>query len=315
MLPNRDYPLILNTGRVRDHWHTMTRTGKTARLSSHLAEPFLEMHPDTAKDLSLSDADLVRVRSRSGSAVLRLRLTDRVQPEGVFAPMHWTGRFSSDGRVDALVGAAHDPISGQQESKFTPVNVVPLEADWYGYGVFKTEPSREVLSRFEYWCLARAEDGWRLECAGLGDSADAVSALLGPDLHSQLSLPNGGMRAAIFIDNALEAAIIISKAGPVEADRSHLASLLSGELDDVARAGVLAGRAASGQSVGPIICSCEGVGQTTLIHAIQDGAVSVSALGACTKAGTNCGSCKPELSKLIADHAPEVATQVDKEAV
>ncbi|MEM9178269.1 MAG: molybdopterin-dependent oxidoreductase [Pseudomonadota bacterium] len=315
VLPDKTYPLILNTGRVRDHWHTMTRTGKTSRLSSHLAEPFLEMHPETAEGLGLSDADLVRVRSRSGSAVLRLRITDRVQPGDLFAPMHWTGRYSSEGRVDALVGAAHDPISGQQESKFTPVNVVSLEADWYGYGVFETEPSSEVLSRFEYWCLARAEDGWRLECAGLGNSADAVSALLGRELHSQLSLPNGGMRAATFADDVLVAAIIVSKSGPVEADRSHLASLLSGELDEAARASVLAGRAASGQSVGPIICSCEGVGQTTLINAIHDGAVSVSALGTCTKAGTNCGSCKPELRKLIADHAPEAAAQVDKEAV
>ena len=315
VLPDPDFPLVLNTGRVRDHWHTMTRTGKTGRLSSHLAEPFLEMHPDTANVLGLEKADLVRVTSRSGAAVLRLLVTDRVRPGDVFAPMHWTGRFSSDGRIDALVGAAHDPLSGQQESKFTPVSVAPLGTEWYGFGVFKSEPSKDVLSKFDYWCLARAEGGWRLECAGSGKSADAVSALLGPDLHAQLSLPNGGLRAATFADDELEAAIIISKEGPVEADRTHLAALLAAELDDAARAGVLAGRAASGQSAGPIICSCEGVGQTTLINTIHNGARTVTDLGKCTKAGTNCGSCKPELKRLIADHAPQQAAQVDKEAV
>ena len=313
--PSQDFPLILNTGRVRDHWHTMTRTGKTGRLSSHLAEPFLEMNAETANVLNLEDASLVRVTSRSGTVALRLMITDRVRAGEVFAPMHWTARFSSEGRIDVLVGEAHDPLSGQQESKFTPVRVAPLGSDWYGFGVFKQEPSHEALAGFDYWCLARTEGGWRLECAGAGDVREAVSALLGAVIHSQLNLPSGGVRAAIFDEDVLASAIIISKAGPVAADRTYLSALLKGRLDDTARAGLLAGRAAAGKSAGPIICSCEGVGRYTLIDAVASGAKTVVELGIRTKAGTNCGSCKPELKRLIADHSLQARKAADTEAV
>ncbi|MEM6558128.1 MAG: molybdopterin dinucleotide binding domain-containing protein, partial [Pseudomonadota bacterium] len=313
--PDRDYPLVLNTGRVRDHWHTMTRTGKTGRLSSHLAEPYVEMNPATALDLHFSDADLVRLTSRSGTAVMRLVITDRVQRGDIFAPMHWTERFSSEGRVDALVGAAHDPLSGQQESKFTPVRAESLSPDWFGFGVFRDEPSLEQLSELAYWCLARTVGGWRLEYAGFGACSAQVESLLGPAPDSYLSLPGGGIRAAIFQEDHLSAAIIVSTSGPVEADRTYLASLLPAALDSDTRANLLAGRSAQGKSAGPIVCSCEGVGRYTLIEAIDGGAMSVSALGACTKAGTNCGSCQPELKKLISEHKIKHATCVNEEAV
>ena len=313
--PDRDYPLILNTGRVRDHWHTMTRTGKTGRLSSHLAEPYVEMNPATAAGLHFTDADLVRLTSRTGTAVMRLVITDRVQRGDIFAPMHWTERFSSEGRIDALVGAAHDPISGQQESKFTPVRVESLSPDWFGFGVFRDEPTPEQLSELAYWCLARTDGGWRLEYAGFGTCSAQVESLLGNAPDSYLSLPGGGIRAASFKDDHLDAAVIVSTCGPVEADRTYLASLLSAALDMDTRASLLAGRSAQGNSAGPIVCSCEGVGRYTLIDAIDGGAMSVSALGAYTKAGTNCGSCQPELKKLISEHKIKHATCVNEESV
>ncbi|MEO0608059.1 MAG: molybdopterin-dependent oxidoreductase [Pseudomonadota bacterium] len=313
--PDAKYPLILNTGRVRDHWHTMTRTGKTGRLSSHMAEPYLEMHPSTAEILALSDAELVRLQSRSGAAILRLIITERVQAGDVFAPMHWTGRYSSEGRIDALVGAAHDPLSGQQESKFTPVRAEALAPDWYAFGVFRDEPLRETLAQFDYWCLARCADGWRLECAGTGKAREAISSLLGPDIDSQLSLPDGSLRAARFADTKLLAAMIVSTSGPVEVDRTHLAGLLGGDLDAAGRAGVLAGRAAHGESAGPIICSCEGVGRYTLINALRDGAATVGDLGNRTRAGTNCGSCQPELRNIISEYYEAAAKPAEEEAV
>ena len=315
VLPDRKYPLILNTGRVRDHWHTMTRTGKTGRLSSHMAEPYLEMNPATAARHALFNADLVRVTSRTGTAVLRLLITDRVSHGEVFAPMHWTGRFSSEGRIDAVIGAAHDPLSGQQESKFTPVRVAALKPDWFGFGVFEREPLSETLSRFDYWCLARTDGGWRLECAGQGSAMDAVHALLSPAPDSLLSLPRGGARAAVFEGNRLGAALMVSASGPVEADRTHLASLLGDELDQAARLSVLAGRAAAGKGSGPIVCACEGVGRHRLIDAIEAGAATVAGLGACTRAGTNCGSCKPELAKLITEHSLRDRVPANEEVI
>lgn len=297
--PDADYPLVLNTGRARDHWHTMTRTGKSARLSAHLAEPYLEMHPRDASMSDLHDADLVRVCSRSGEAVLRLVVTERVRPGDVFAPMHWTERFSSRGRIDVLVGRAHDPHSGQQESKYTPVSVKALAPDWYGFGVFEDEPNTECLKDLDYWCLARAEGGWRLECAGRGASGSAMAALLGADIDVELTLSDGGRRAACFRGEALVSALMISRARPLVSDRAWFSQQLMAPMTAEARSGLLAGQPAHGVGAGPIICACEGVGRRTLLDAMVKGADSVEALGKCTRAGTNCGSCKPELARLI----------------
>lgn len=313
--PDGSYPYVLNTGRVRDHWHTMTRTGKTARLSSHTAEPYLEIHPKTAELEQLQDADLVEVSSRSGRAVLRVSVTDSVQPVEVFAPMHWTGRFSSDGRIDALVGGAQDPLSGQQESKYTPVSVKALNPDWYGFGVFKQEPDADLLASFSYWCLARAESGWRLEIAGDGAISQAVSLLIGDEIDSKLSLPDGAQRAAKFDGETLHSALIISKKRPVQADRAFLAQQLGTVLEGQARGALLAGRAELGEGTGAIICSCEGVGRQTLINAIADGVHSVAELGTFTRAGTNCGSCKPELKKLLADTLKVEGARSNEESV
>ena len=82
---------MLNTGRNRDQWHTMTRSGLSPRLSAHLAEPFVEVHPEDAAQLGLSTADLVEVESSVGRGIFRLRTTDAVERGQVFAPIHWTG--------------------------------------------------------------------------------------------------------------------------------------------------------------------------------------------------------------------------------
>ena len=113
----RRYPFRLNTGRVRDQWHTMTRTGQSPRLSAHLAEPFLEIHPEDATALGIHPSDLVEVSSPTGVNILRARITDAVQKGQVFAPMHWTAETAPSARIDALIAAACDPVSGQPESK------------------------------------------------------------------------------------------------------------------------------------------------------------------------------------------------------
>ncbi|MFV0301378.1 MAG: molybdopterin oxidoreductase family protein, partial [Paracoccus sp. (in: a-proteobacteria)] len=90
--------LRLNTGRIRDHWHSMTRTGLSPRLSAHIAEPFLEVHPDDAARIGLQPAGLAQLSNGHGGAILRVLITDRVAPGQVFAPIHWSGRNSAAGR-------------------------------------------------------------------------------------------------------------------------------------------------------------------------------------------------------------------------
>jgi assimilatory nitrate reductase catalytic subunit len=129
---DRRWPLLLNTGRVRDQWHTMTRTGRLARLMAHRPEPLLDVHPDDAARLGLVEGGLASVESRHAATVLPTRLSADQRPGEVFAPMHWTDQFTSAGPIDRLVGAATDPISGQPELKATPVRVIPVAPIWHG---------------------------------------------------------------------------------------------------------------------------------------------------------------------------------------
>ncbi|MGA8769663.1 MAG: molybdopterin-dependent oxidoreductase, partial [Rhodomicrobium sp.] len=148
----RAFPLVLNTGRIRDQWHTMTRTAKTPRLMSHVAEPFAEVHPSDAARFELRDGGLVVVRSRRAEVVLRVAVSIGQKPGSVFAPMHWTDQFASNARVDALAEGHTDPVSGQPELKFTPVALAPYPASWHGFAISEQAPQRAGL---DYWAFAR----------------------------------------------------------------------------------------------------------------------------------------------------------------
>src|SRR5690606_19573252 len=115
--PDADYPLSLNTGRVRDHWHTMTRTGLAPELCRHTPEPMLEVHPADGAAAGLTDGELAQVETPAGRAVVTARFTDRQRRGGLFLPMHWPDAFAPQGRANPLVEARLDPVSGQPEFK------------------------------------------------------------------------------------------------------------------------------------------------------------------------------------------------------
>lgn len=302
---NPELPFRLNTGRVRDQWHTMTRTGLAPRLAQHLGEPYLEIHPADARQLGLAAAKLAEVTSPHGRAVLRVLLSEHVAPGHPFAPMHWTGETAPTGRVDALVAGVTDPVSGQPASKSTPVAIRPFGATWYGYVV-----SRHDLSpACEYWAKAPVAGGVQVELAGTEapvDWADWAAALFGATPAATLSDPARGLHRFAFIrDDALQGAVFVAR-DPVLVARGHAAA----QLGKAAR-GVLAGRAGADQpDPGPTVCACLNVGQNTILRAIRDGtAPSVPALGAALGAGTNCGSCRPELAALIQRHSHREAAE------
>ena len=299
--PAADRPLILNTGRVRDQWHTMTRTGKTARLTSHYAEPFLEIHPHDARTLGLGAADIARVESECGHALLRVLITGRQQPGSVFAPLHWTGQQASRARIDTLVAAHVDPVSGQPESKFTPVAVGKFAADWYGFAISRERPAPDAI---DYWALAPAEGGYRLELAGMGPVPD-LEQLLPPAAEAEAEIlsyrdeTRGIRRQARFEQGRLVAALFTGPE-PVETARGWLIGQLGQALEGPARLRLLAGRAGDGAAdPGALVCACFSVGVNQIAGAIKAGACTVDAIGACLKAGTNCGSCRMEIGRLI----------------
>jgi assimilatory nitrate reductase catalytic subunit len=153
--PDDEFPLCLNTGRLRDQWHTMTRTGLVPALNAPRPEPLMEIAPLDAVRYRLNEGSLARVRSRHGAAVLRVKINP-AQPAGqVFAPIHWSRSNSSAGGIGALVAPHLDPLSGQPENKATPVNVAPFPV---AYSALLLTRSEQVPAETSYWVRLKAED-------------------------------------------------------------------------------------------------------------------------------------------------------------
>ncbi|SFQ96733.1 nitrate reductase [Poseidonocella sedimentorum] len=301
------YPFRFNTGRIRDQWHTMTRTALAPRLSAHLPEPFLEIHPEDARRLGIGARDLVSVRSPQGGAILRARITDAVKPGDVFAPIHWTAQTAPSGRIDALVPGITDPVSGQPESKAAVVAVEKFDAGWHAFAM----TSGALDLSCEYWAVARTEAGARAEMAGRDAPADweaearRIFGLSGGVVQSVEDRAAGLTRLAFHEGGRLRAAIFVSRE-PSALMRDYLATLPGAEAIDV-----LTGRTpADRPDPGPILCSCFGVGVNTILRAIEEGAaLTVEQVGEVLQAGTNCGSCRPEIAALIAASARREAAE------
>lgn len=301
---SEEYPLTLNTGRVRDHWHTMTRTGKSPRLSSHVAEPFAEIHPRDAMELGIRGAGLVELESPHGKAIVRVLVTERQARGGIFVPMHWSDRFAAKARIDALVAPVTDPLSGQPASKNVAIAARPFPAAFYGFAV---SASRPVASQAAYWALARAEGGWRIELAfqdGIEDWADwcretfAVPAEIEPLGYADRQ--TGALRLAFFDGEKLLAALFLARE-PVAVARNWAISQLTATHSDLRkRFAIVAGRPGADQpDPGATVCSCFSVGTSRIVAAVRGGCHSVEAVGKETNAGTNCGSCRAEIRGII----------------
>ncbi|EWC60076.1 Assimilatory nitrate reductase large subunit [Actinokineospora spheciospongiae] len=120
-MPDEDYPFVLNTGRVQHQWHTLTKTGKVAKLTRLNPGPFVELNPADAAALEVGDGDPVEVASRRGRAVLPAVVTDRVRPGSLFAPFHWNDLFGEYLSINAVTNDAVDPLSFQPELKVCAV--------------------------------------------------------------------------------------------------------------------------------------------------------------------------------------------------
>lgn len=300
------FPLALNTGRVRDHWHTMTRTAKTPRLSAHMAEPFCEINPKDATKYMIQEAGIVEVESAIGAIRVRALLTDRVQEGSVFVPLHWTDQYASNGRVDKLVPPVLDPFSGQPAYKNTGVTIRSFAAKTYGFAICRELP-KEINA--PYWAKAKCVGGWRIEFAFAKkqDANNLISNILGlkkSDANISLEDKASGLERFVWFNkDQLEAAIFIGPK-PVEVSRSWAIDLLSvRHKDPQERFRIIAARPS--QNVpdrGAIVCSCFSVGANEIAEAVKAGNITVQAIGKCLNAGTNCGSCKSEINQIISEN-------------
>ncbi|OUS05135.1 nitrate reductase [Rhodobacterales bacterium 52_120_T64] len=288
----------LNTGRIRDQWHTMTRSGKSARLSQHLAEPFAEVHPDDAKLIGTKETELLEITSPQGRVVVRVLLSANVQRGTVFVPIHWSKDNASQGVVNSLVAGGCDPISGQPALKGSRVQLRPYQTKWYGFAA----SASQLQPHRGYSVVARTSTGWSSEIAGRSTPEDwekEARIALGTNTGEVSILHDsarGVVRAAVF-DGPVLKGLFFASPEPVEVARAHAISQIDTEVSALS---ALAGLPMLDQpNPGRTICACFDVGINTLRSAIYDGATNVVALGRCTAAGTNCGSCKSELQTLI----------------
>ena len=249
--PDAEYPLRLTTGRLRDQWHSMTRTGLVARLFSHTPEPEVAVDRATLTDLKIMDGDLVRVRSRRGSVVMKARASDEMRRGDAFVAMHWGGRFTSGAGTNALTLSAIDPYSKQPELKHAAARIEPFAVRWRGRF---SAPATHALQHAAPAWLARFDYG-------------ALSRVDGPEVLLRMDLATGG-----------------------EPDRGALAALeqlFGAPADTTAHASDRA------------VCACFKVAEPEIRAAAAAGA-TLARLQKDLKCGTNCGSCVPELRRLLA---------------
>jgi len=304
--PTADYPFTLNTGRLRDQWHTMTRTALAVKLNVHRPEPLVEIHPQDASRLNLQAKDLAQIESRWGTMLARVDITEAQQPGSLFLPMHWTRQYSSLGRVGAVVNAVVDPLSGQPESKQTPVRIDRWPAKWQAL-VLSRQPL--TLPACGYWVKSKGDHYWRYDLADqsaldhlpgwsrklLGPVADTCDWLEYRDSH------RGDYRCAHITDRQLQSCLFMTANGRLPEPAWLCGLFAKAALTREERLSLLSGLPPQGQEdAGRTICSCFNVSEKTILKAVKtQGLQSVSAIGQCLKAGTGCGSCQPELKQII----------------
>ena len=328
------FPFSLNTGRLRDQWHGMSRTGTLGRLFGHVPEPVLHMHPQDMARAGLAEGELAEVASRHGSLRLPVAASADLGPSQVFIPMHWGPEFIGGRRADgtaiagvnALTTPAHCPVSRQPELKHAAVQVTRAALPWSLVAMAWVPGQRALAVRGALRALV--EDLPFFSCVPFGDGtagvllraagADAppeallarIEALLGLEDASTLRYIDArrGQRRAVRLvrhgDTAHVTGVLLS--GDTRAE-GWLRTLLQDQLpaQDFGRrllsfqATAPAGVAARGK----VVCNCFGVGERAIGEALAACGGSdeerLAQLQGTLRCGTHCGSCLPELKRIV----------------
>ncbi|WP_272907144.1 nitrate reductase [Pseudohongiella sp. O18] len=309
-----DFPFVLNTGRIRDQWHTMTRTGLSSRLQRHISEPFVELNPEDMAELNITDGAIVRVSSAQGNCVVRARPQPGQKAGSAFMPIHWNDCFASQARVGALAPSRVDPFSGQPAFKQIPVMLQAVEVDWYALLITRTE---QPLPENKYWSRRQMGDWQVVTLAGTEPvSMNTCRTLWGEHVTAWTEVEDDdGEHLRLLGTGENGAQLWFAKAPqPPQIDESWLLDALLAEdaaATSMSMPALLLGIPAdqSAQQAGPLVCSCHNVYQSTVMAAIDAGCDEVEKVGSCCRAGTNCGSCIPEIKRLLAENQPAEAEE------
>ena len=299
-LPAQD--VTFNTGRIRDQWHTMTRTGLVPRLFGHRAEPYLEINPQDAERLGIGVTDLVEISGPQGKSLARASITDAANQNEIFMPMHWSSSFAANSLANTMTTKSVDPISGQPALKSAAVTVKKFPAAWHGFGLSLAED----LPVTDYCAKRPIVNGVSFECAGQHIPKDwgvfLYAALAsGGELTSLQSKTAGTFRCVVTKYNRI-VFIFIASQKPLNISRTWLQDQLGSSASPLS---ILAGQPQEDVvDDGPILCACMNVGINRIAATIAaDPQIALDDLCVFTKAGTGCGSCRIEIRKMLYEAA------------
>ena len=298
---NNDFPFALNTGRIRDQWHTMTRTGRTHRLLEHIEHPFVSINPDSAKRMGISEGDLVEVSTQQSQVCMIAMLDKGLKTNELFVPIHWNDQFANNARIDSLVASVVDNISGQPEFKFTPASIQKVEVSSWATIASRTELNcndfiywhRTVLNNQTYLYQVAVEQAFDWESF----TANKRLAEQGPPqaYEHYLNKETLDQRFLYYSDQQVEMAIFCHQEASLLPSHNRLKHIIDYQKSD----GYWNLMTDDSLEEGQLICSCHRVSETKIVDAIKAGCCSTEELGQKLKCGTNCGSCIPELNHLI----------------
>jgi len=308
-----EYPLSLTTGRIRDQWHTMTKTGSVPSLMQHVPVPQLQLHPSDAVARNIGEEDLVRVVSRRGEACVPVQISRDVREGLVFLPMHWGEMTARGGRANNLTQSVVDPVSKEPEFKHSAVQVERFEPAWrgmmlmagqktalgrqmvegYSYGVVSCMGSDHPVTSVDLACTkpVKIEQYKRLD--QMLEQGESFETLTYSDrkhgINRKAWLNDGRLIAVRWVGGDIHEAQWLRKLMLEGRDVGELRPYLLAPGGPINKE----------DTKGKIICACNNVGELELKAAIRDGSDSIDALKACTMAGTGCGSCVPEMKRLL----------------
>jgi assimilatory nitrate reductase catalytic subunit len=261
------------------------------------------VHPQDARDAGLEEGGFAHIATPFGTCVLKVDVTDRQRRGEIFAPIHWSDETAAFARVGSLVQPIVDPYSGQPESKATPAAVTAHVFTRSGFLLSRTALSLPP----DTWFSRVAIEGGFGYLVASDASAEVWMAWLqtqrpGIAPASYVDATSGIFRAAVFSGGAIDLCVFAGPVGTTPEWDAAKALFAKKALDDIERRMLLSGKSTGGlSSAGPTVCACFGVGRNTISDLIASGQGSTpAAIGARLKAGTNCGSCVPELKRLIA---------------
>ncbi len=305
---------ILNSGRLRDQWHTMTRTGRVPALMQHQTEPFIAIHPIDAAKYKVKDGNLLAISNQLGMYLGRAQVTDTQRVGELFVPMHWSSQFASTSRCDVLFGDTRDPISQQPAFKQGKVSLKKLSVtlEIVIFTRHRTllkllQPWAQYVAMLPYDTMQEYRLALTRPMHQIADVVASLSQLLqhinsGNPLQTELQkievdAPDT-WRQALFEGEALQALMF---AGPTlpEFDRVWLDKCFAEPTPLAFRRQLLRGKPFVAADCSVLVCSCFQVRQQSIQQAIDDGVNCTKALGEKLRCGTGCGSCLPEIRQML----------------